>query len=113
MISSAKVQRIFETAKSFRTFFSHTLSICTQMSPKSHPFRQKRKAIKKSNIKEIIKEKKKYYNSLCLQFLGTDKHYNSHDLKERKKEKLNKKENIKRKKKPKETKTPHTGFQFI
>lgn len=75
------------------------------MSPKSHPFRQKRKAIKKSNIKEIIKEKKKYYNSLCLQFLGTDKHYNSHDLKVRKKEKLKKKEKIKRKKKPKETKT--------
>lgn len=57
------------------------------MSPKATPNQQKRKAIKKSNIKEIIKEKKKNYNTLCIQFLGTYEHYNSHDLKVRKKRK--------------------------
>ena len=80
------------------------------MSPKATPFQQKRKAIKKSCIKEIIKEKKKYYNSLNLQFLGTYKHYNSHDLTSKKKRKIKNKEKIKRKKKPKETKT---GFKLI
>ena len=83
------------------------------MSSNAIPFQQKRKLIKKSNTKEINKEKKKYYKSLRLQFLGTYKHYNSHDLKVRKKEKLKKKENTKRKKKPKETKIPLTGFQLI
>lgn len=93
----------------FAHFFHTPLHLYSNES-KTTPFRQKRKAIKKSNIKEIIKEKKKYYNSLNLQFLGTDKHYNSHDLTGKKKRKIKNKEKIKRKKKPKETKT---GFQLI